>query len=77
MKKAVLHVALKFAHHEVTVLLIIPLTFKATCPSFHTVTVPEVGGHMNWAGCQYGHNLEPHRLHLVHVIRDVVSDTLN
>ena len=30
-----------------------------------------------WAGCQYGHNLEPHCLCLVHVIRDVMSGTLN
>ena len=43
MKKAVLHVVLKFVHHEVAVFLIIPLALKATCPSFHTITdVPEV-----------------------------------
>ena len=55
MKKAVFHVALKFAHLKVAVFLIITLAFKETCPSFHTVTyVPEVRGHMMWAGCQYG-----------------------
>ena len=61
MKKAVLHVALKFAHREVAVFLLITLALKATSLSFYTVTdVPEVGGHMNWSGCPYGHNLKPH-----------------
>ena len=30
-----------------------------------------------WVGCQYGHNLEPHRPCLVYVIWDVMSGTLH
>ena len=49
--------------------LIISLLFRRR---IHPVTyVREVREHM------YGHNLEPHRLGLVHVIRDVMSSTLN
>jgi hypothetical protein len=65
-------VALKFAHHEVGVVLVGTFGFQFPHPSFDTGTyVPEIGGHMMWACVKYGHNLVPHRLCLFHVVWNI------
>jgi len=54
VKQHVLHVALKFADHEVEVVFVCTLAFLSPyLPFYAGADVPEVGGHMMWAGIHY------------------------